>query len=326
MEFVTCVVLLVIGFLALVKGADIFVEGSASIARRLKVPSVVVGLTIVAMGTSAPELAVSVSAGLSGSNAIAISNVVGSNLFNILVVLGICALFAPITVDTGIMKRDFPFSILITLLMGVFIADNLIGGSLKGSYYMEQDSGIISRFDGIILLILFIGFMILTVRGALKSKVENETKEVLSVPRSLGYIVLGLAAIIIGGNIVVENAKALALMFGMSETLVGLTIVAVGTSLPELVTSVVASRKGENGIAVGNVVGSNIFNILLILGTSGTLHPIAVTMESMSDVIILVIITILAYLFALSKKRISRAEGGTMVALYAAYMIFAIVR
>lgn len=326
MEFVTCVVLLVIGFLALVKGADIFVEGSASIARRLKVPSVVVGLTIVAMGTSAPELAVSVSAGLSGSNAIAISNVVGSNLFNILVVLGICALFAPITVDTGIMKRDFPFSILITLLMGVFIADNLIGGSLKGSYYMEQDSGIISRFDGIILLILFIGFMILTVRGALKSKVENETKEVLSVSRSLGYIVLGLAAIIIGGNIVVENAKALALMFGMSETLVGLTIVAVGTSLPELVTSVVASRKGENGIAVGNVVGSNIFNILLILGTSGTLHPIAVTMESMSDVIILVIITILAYLFALSKKRISRAEGGTMVALYAAYMIFAIVR
>lgn len=326
MEFVTCVVLLVIGFLALVKGADIFVEGSASIARRLKVPSVVVGLTIVAMGTSAPELAVSVSAGLSGSNAIAISNVVGSNLFNILVVLGICALFAPITVDTGIMKRDFPFSILITLLMGVFIADNLIGGSLKGSYYMEQDSGIISRFDGIILLILFIGFMILTVRGALKSKVENETKEVLSVPRSLGYIVLGLAAIIIGGNIVVENAKALALMFGMSETLVGLTIVAVGTSLPELVTSVVASRKGENGIAVGNVVGSNIFNILLILGTSGTLHPIAVTMESMSDVIILVIITILAYLFALSKKRISKAEGGTMVALYAAYMIFAIVR
>lgn len=319
------ILLLLLGFAALIKGADFFVDGSSSIARTFKVPGVIIGLTIVAMGTSAPELAVSTSAALNGSNEIALSNVVGSNLFNSLMVLGVCALIRPVPIDNVIKKRDFPFSILITLLMFLALGIPALGKINFGATAYADTVSEISRPLGIVLLLLFIGYMVMLVMAAKKNKTDEPEKEPLPVWKALLLIAVGLACIIIGGNLVVENAKSIAAAFGMSETLIGLTVVALGTSLPELVTSVVASRKGENGMAVGNVVGSNLFNLMLILGVSGTIHPIAVNYASVIDLGILLLISGLIYVFCLTKK-ISRAEGGVMVLLYIASMVFAAVR
>lgn len=319
------ILLLLLGFAALIKGADFFVDGSSSIARTFKVPGVIIGLTIVAMGTSAPELAVSTSAALNGSNEIALSNVVGSNLFNSLMVLGVCALIRPVPIDNVIKKRDFPFSILITLLMFLALGIPALGKINFGATTYADTVSEISRPLGIVLLLLFIGYMVMLVMAAKKNKTDEPEKEPLPVWKALLLIAVGLACIIIGGNLVVENAKSIAAAFGMSETLIGLTVVALGTSLPELVTSVVASRKGENGMAVGNVVGSNLFNLMLILGVSGTIHPIAVNFASVIDLGILLLVSGLIYVFCLTKK-ISRAEGGVMVLLYIASMVFAAVR
>lgn len=326
MELLLNVVLLVIGFAALIKGADWFVEGSAALAARFKVPGVIIGLTIVAMGTSAPELAVSTSAALAGSNGIAVSNVLGSNLFNLLVVLGVCAVLAPISVEDGIMRRDFPFSIVITVLLAVFIGGGLIIGTSAMPSDLTTEIGGVRWWMGLILIVLFIGYLIMTVRVALKNRIEGEEIEEMPLWKSLLLIVVGVAVIIIGGQLVVNSAKALALHFGMSETLIGLTIVAIGTSLPELVTSIVAASKGQNGMAVGNVVGSNIFNLLLILGVSSTIHGIGVGLESVIDTLLLIAASVITYIFAKTGKKISRAEGAAMVLLYAAYTAFAILR
>lgn len=318
-------VLLLVGFVFLIKGADIFVEGSAAVAKRFNIPGVVIGLTIVAMGTSAPELAVSISAGLAGSNAIAISNVIGSNIFNLVVVLGVCAFMAPIAVEKGILKRDFPFSILATLLMAIFISDLVFTGKMREVDGVMQ-SGTIQRWEALILLGIFVIYLFITVRSALKNREKGEDIEALPMWKSLIFIVLGAAAIIGGGQLVVNSAKSIALTFGMSETLVGLTIVAIGTSLPELVTSIVASSKGQNGMAVGNVVGSNIFNLLMILGISCTLHPIAVTFESVIDILILFTANILIYVFCKTSGKLNRKEGIIMVLGYVAYTAYAIIR
>lgn len=325
MSIVLNIILLIVGFVGLIKGADFFVDGSSALARIFKVPGVIIGLTIVAMGTSAPELAVSTSAAIQGANEIALSNVVGSNIFNLLGVLGVCALICPIPIEKTIIKRDFPFSILITVGLFIVTGFGLFSGFDFLHTGMLENIGMISRTVGIVLLIVFVGYIGTLIFLAKRNKVTEENGKDMPVWKCLLLIVVVLAFIIIGGQLVVENAKGIAAALGMSETLIGLTIVAIGTSLPELVTSIVASRKGENGLAVGNVVGSNIFNILFILGVSATIHPIAVNYASVIDLLILVVVSIVTYVFSLTKK-ISRIEGVAMILMYAATVIFAIVR
>ena len=325
MQMVLQIFLLLIGFVALIKGADIFVDGSSSVAALLKVPSVIIGLTIVALGTSAPELAVSTSAALNGSNEIALSNVVGSNLFNLLMVLGVCAVICPVPIDPIIRKRDYPFSLAVTVLLLGALSIPLFGKIDFATVKMSDNVSVVSRIIGIALLVVFITYIAILIISARKNKTEGEPVKTMSPLKSVIYIILGIALIIAGGQFVVNSAKYIAAAFGMSETLIGLTVVAVGTSLPELVTSIVASRKGENGLAVGNVVGSNIFNILLILGISATVNPIPVNFASMIDLSILAVMSIFVYFFATSKN-INRVEGILMILAYAGTMVFAIVR
>lgn len=325
MQMVLQIVLLIAGFVALIKGADLFVDGSSSLAAIFKVPSIIIGLTIVAMGTSAPELAVSTSAAINGSNEIAVSNVVGSNLFNLLMVLGICALIKPLPLDNVIKKRDFPFSIIITIALFVALGVGVLKSTEFATVKMGDNVTTLERWMGIALIAIFVVYIIVLIRSALKNKTEGEAVKQMSPLKSVLFVLIGIALIVAGGHFVVESAKCIAAAFGMSETLIGLTIVAVGTSLPELVTSVVASRKGENGLAVGNVVGSNIFNILLILGVSSTIHPIRVNFASMIDIAILIAVSILVFLFSL-KNKINRPQGAVMILIYIATMVFAIVR
>ena len=318
--------LLILGFIALIKGADWFVDGSSSLAKTFKVPSVIIGLTIVALGTSAPELAVSTSAAISGSNEIAFSNVLGSNMFNLLAVLGICAMIKPIPIDRQIVKRDFPFSIVVTLGLLAYLLIKALTGNANLSGSMLQNVGTVSRIASIILLLLFVGYLVFLITSALKNRNDAESNEEKTpVWKSVLFIVIGLICIVAGGQLVVNNAKDIAAALGMSETLIGLTIVAVGTSLPELVTSIVASRKGENGLAVGNVVGSNIFNILLILGVSSTVHPVSVNLASLYDLMILSIISVVVFIFS-KTKNINRIEGGALVLIYIGEVVFSVLR
>lgn len=320
------ILLLLAGFILLIKGADLFVDGSASVARMFRVPGVIIGLTIVAMGTSAPELAVSISAGLSGSNEIAVSNVVGSNIFNLLVVIGVCALLKPLPTDPDIKKRDFPFSILSTFVVALLAGNGILRGAVKNFRDASAPAGVLYRWNGLVLAALFVLYMLYTIYIARKNRTEEKEEEAMPLWKSILYIIAGIAGIVIGGQFVVNSAKSLALAWGMSETLVGLTIVAVGTSLPELVTSIVASCKGENGMAIGNVVGSNIFNLLLILGVSSSIHPIAITTASFVDLCMALAVTLLGYCFICTGKKVNRPEGAVMVILYALYMTYAIIR
>lgn len=327
MQIFLNIVVLLIGFAALIKGADFFVDGSASVAKRLKVPGVIIGLTIVAMGTSAPELVVSVSAGLSGSNAIAVSNVVGSNIFNLLAVLGICAILKPLPVGQEIKKRDYPLSLLFTLAVFLLAGNLVLSGQCKNIHDMNETAGTLFRWNGLVLIAAFILYLLYTIHIAKKNRLQAEEEiELLTPFQCAVYIVGGIIAIILGGQLVVDSAEKLALAFGMSETLVGLTIVAIGTSLPELVTSVVAAKKGENGMAAGNVVGSNIFNLLLILGVSSTIHPVQIMVASFVDLGMLLGVSLIAYAFIFTGRRVSRVEGGVMVLMYALYTCYVIAR
>lgn len=326
MYIIIQIVLLIVGFICLIKGADIFVNGSSSLARNFHVPSLIIGLTIVALGTSAPELAVSTSAAFQGSNEIALSNVVGSNIFNLLCVLGICAIICPLPVDTGALKRDFPFSIVTTgMLLIITCGPVLMGGHIVG-LRSDQKAGAVTRMLGMLLILLFLGYICFLVYSAKKHSTEDSADEKVPVWKCILLIFIGLVLIIAGGQAVVYGAKEIAKIAGMTETLIGLTIVAVGTSLPELVTSIVAAKKGETGLAIGNVIGSNIFNLLFILGISALIHPISVNAASMYDMAILLFVSILTFFFSLSSKRIARAEGIIMVILYIADVIFAIFR
>ncbi len=313
------ILLLLVGFVLLIKGADFFVDGAASLARKLKIPSLVVGLTIVAIGTSAPELAVSVSSAISGANSMAISNVVGSNIFNMLVVIGVCALVASVGVTKDIIRRDFPLSVGVML---VFVAMLFIGST----------AGVLSRVESLVLIALFIGYVIWTVMAALKnrSSSEEEQQEKFVWWKCALFIIGGVAAIVFGGDLVVDNASALGAAIGMSETLIGLTICAVGTSLPELVTSISATRRGEVDIAMGNVVGSNIFNVVCILGVSGVISPISISGQVLTNTIIdccvFVGMAILTYIFCVTSKKVVRAEGAVLVLSYIAYMVYAVLR
>ena len=290
-------VLLLVGFFLLIKGADWFVDGSSSLAKFLRVPSAIIGLTIVAFGTSAPELSVSVTAGLSGQNEIAISNVLGSNLFNLLVVTGVCAIIAAVPVNRNIIRRELPLSIAAAVMLLIFC---LTGNT-------------VSRIEGILFLAVFAWFLFRQIKEALSSRHEapsDPMEQVISPVKSIILIVIGCIGVVLGGTLVVDNA----------------TIIAIGTSLPELVTSVVASGKGENDLAIGNVVGSNIFNILMILGLSTTLHPITVQYTAIVDSIFLIAVSVLVLLFCRTRRYIDRWEGVIMVALYAAYSVYITLR
>ena len=322
------IIILIIGFAALVKGADIFVDGSAALARRFKVSSLIIGLTIVAFGTSAPELAVSTTAALKQSNDLALSNVVGSNIFNLLVVLGSCAVFAPVPSSTEVLKRDMPFSLIITALVWMLGGGAAFYAAEKShSTSTNQVIGTIDRVDGIIILALFIGYMFFLIRSAKKHPEPDEEKhDNGSLLKNMVFMLLGIGLIVAGGQAVVNSAKEIAYSFGMSETLVGLTIVAVGTSLPELVTSIVAARKHETGLAVGNVVGSNLFNIMFILGITAVISPVAVSYESTIDILFLILVSALSYIFLITGKELNRWEGLTMIALYVAQVVYAVMR
>ena len=310
------IVLLVLGFILLVKGADFFVDGSSSVARLLRIPSFIVGLTIVAFGTSAPELSVSISAAMQGQNEIAISNVLGSNIFNLMVVTGVCAVISFVPVADNMRKHDFPLSIFAAILLLIF---GLLGGEVLG----------ISRYEGLILLALFIIYIALQIRSALKSRADSEPDPIekfISPGRSILLIIVGCVMIVYGGDFVVDSASAIAQAFGLTETLIGLTIVAIGTSLPELVTSIVASRKHENDLAIGNVIGSNVFNILMILGLSTSLNPVPLQTTAIFDCAVLIIFSIIVLIFCFTRSSISRREGIIMLGLYAIYDVYIILR
>lgn len=315
--------ILVAGFAFLVKGADFFVDGASSIAKALKIPAVVIGLTIVSFGTSLPELAVSVTSAIENAEGIAIGNVIGSNIVNLMLVAGCAAAISPMKMEKSLMKKDFPFSILITAALFVMLADKF--------FSPDAQQNIISRADGIILLLFFVIFMYSTVSYSLSGQnaesEQTETPEEKSpLAKSILATILGLAGVIIGGQMVVKSATFIAKAAGMSDTLIGLTVVAFGTSLPELVTSVIAARKGENEIAMGNVIGSNIFNILFILGVSAAIRPLNVDPACIYDTIILIFLSALVWLMARPKFQLGRASGIIMILLYAAYDVFVFLR
>ena len=311
MEMATILIWLMVGFVLLVKGADLFVEGSASAARLLRVPAAVIGLAVVAFGTSAPELAVSVTAALAGSNGIALGNVIGSNMFNLLMVTGLSSMAAAMPVDRGLMNWDFFFSIAVSVVMLAMTA-------------FDRQMG---RIDGAVMLALFAYFLYHVFQTAVRERRSaQKERRSLSAPLSAVYIAAGLGAVVLGSGMVVDCASALASAFGLSENLIGLTVVALGTSLPELVTSMVAARKGENGLALGNVIGSNIFNILLIMGVSSSVSPIQVTVSTVYDLICLILVSCVCWAMGRRKMCYTRAHGILMVGMYAVYMIYVLIR
>ena len=302
--------LLIVGFFLLVKGADFFVEGSSSLAKIMKVPSVIIGLTIVAMGTSAPEASVSINAALAGSNDIAVSNIIGSNIFNGLVVVGICAFLSGFQTNPDILKRDMPLNIIITGILCLMLFD-----------------GKLSRMEGLLLFAGMTAYIVSMVFSAKKNRSEGgeECRE-MSLPKSIVFMAGGLLAVIFGGDLVVDSACEIAAAFGVSENFIGLTIIAIGTSLPELVTSIAATRKGDSGLALGNAIGSNIFNILFILGMSALISPLSILKESVTDGILLFVSAIMLYIFAKTKKGMSRWEGAVCVMLYIVYTVYLLIR
>ncbi len=303
--------LLIVGFVLLIKGADFFVGGSSSVAKSLKIPSLIIGMTIVAMGTSLPECSVSVGAAIKGEAGLAIGNAVGSNIFNLMVVCGFCALFCPLAVQRSMLLKEFPFSIFTALLLLAF-----------GFTSME-----VGRLEGAALLVVFAVFLLWMVLSALKSRKEGGAAgegdyEILPGWKSALYILGGGAAIAVGGDLVVDSASAIAVHFGMSQNLVGLTIVAFGTSLPELVTSIVAARKKEVDMALGNVIGSNIFNILFVLGAATAIAPVPFKMENVADIIVLCAFSVLVLILTWTKLKLVRWEGAVMLLCYAGYFAY----
>ena len=324
MSVVLPYLLLIVGFVVLIKGADFFVDGACSIAKKLRIPDIVVGLTVVALGTSLPELAVSLSAAAGGSSDMALGNVVGSNLINILVILGLSAAILPLTVDKDMFRRDLPVLMVTAVALPVM--------TLVGDYK-------IGRISGAILTALFIGYIILTVRSALayrnaegtlalpegEAPAEESEGKVLPWWLSILFTIGGAALIVFGGNLSVDAATDIALQLGVSEAVIGLTVVALGTSLPELVTSAVAARKGNSDIALGNVVGSCIFNVLFILGTTALVKPLNVASGSLVDQ--LVLLGVCAYLFftAYTGRRLKRWEGISYLGIYGVYLAYLLI-
>ena len=316
MEMFFQLLLLVLGFVFLVKGSDWFVDGAAGIATKFGIPQLIVGLTIVAMGTSAPEAAVSITAAMNGSADITIGNIVGSNILNVLIILGLSAVVFPLTVDKDTIKFDIPVTIFATLLL----------------IFLGKD-GNITRIDGIILLVVFVTYLLILIKKAKKSQTQNT--EVVSEenadekPKSMIMLLVmilgGLAMVIFGSRFVVISASFIARQFGLSERFIGLTIVALGTSLPELFTSVVAASKKNCDIAIGNIIGSNLFNILFVVGLSSLIIPVPFASAFRIDSLIALVSVVALLLFCLPKKRLSRFAGAIFLISYVAYFVFWLV-
>ncbi len=335
LQVITFIVALVVGVFCLVKFCDIFVDGSVALAKKAKISPLIIGLTVVAIGTSCPELAVSVSDSISclinGGNAnVAIGNVVGSNICNLLIVLGFSAVFTPIIVKKSICKREYPFLLMVTAFCIFF-------GLLFGLNSVTKDYAIL-RWEGIILVILCVVYILFLIYNAKKHpedidlEAEEET-EPMPIWKMILFIVLGAAGVILGGELVVFGAKGVALAgadamkidHDLAESLVGLTVVAVGTSLPELVTSIVAAKKGQNEMALGNVIGSNIFNILFVLGIAATINPLTTGSQIVVDLVVMGFATIAVFGIALTGK-IKKWHGGLLLGMYAAYVTYLIIR
>ena len=311
------IILLIIGFVILIKGADLFVDGASNIALNFKVSKMLIGLTIVAFGTSAPEFAVSVKGLLSGSFDIVLGNVIGSNILNILLILGVAAMIHPLVVKSNTVKKELPITLLITSLFAVLLSDNLFDKSMSNNF---------TRGDGIVLILFFLVFIYYLI-NLMRNKVEESTDEkVLSLPKSFFYTFIGLVMIIFGSNFVVDSASYLAKAFGVSERIISLTIIALGTSLPELVTSVMATKKGEYDIAIGNAVGSNMFNIGIVIGLPVTiLGGISKIAFSYIDLIVMVVTALMLYLFSKNDYKISKREGLSFLILFVVYYSYVIL-
>lgn len=313
--------LLLVGFGLLVKGADYFVEGSSAIAKLLRIPPILIGLTIVAFGTSSPEAAVSISAALKGSGSIALGNVIGSNIFNTSLIIGITAWIYPLKVERQTIRKEIPLALLSSIILLVMMGDKVL---------QKLSENLLTRSDGLILLGFFSIFMYYIFEVAEHSRESSSPETKAADKKNIGKSILitlgGLASIVFGGDMVVKSSIEIALMLGMSETLVGLTIVAVGTSLPELITSVTAAMKKESEIALGNIIGSNIFNILFILGISSTISPVLVDHKMFLDAAAMIAATAVLLLSAYSHRKISRGEGLFLALSYILYMIYIIIR
>lgn len=326
------ILFLVVGMVLLIKGADFFVTGASAIAKKCKVPSLFIGLTIVALGTSLPELSVSITSAISNSIDMSVGNIVGSNLFNMLLIIGVVALFSPLKMSSSSKKIDLPFLVAITGALLLFSLDQILNGTL---------SNVLSRTESILFLIILVLYLYILISNAkrdrnqieqeqnlLQNSNESENKEIkeLKVWQIILYVTLGLAAVVFGGEFVSSTAQFLAIKMGMSEALVGLTIVALGTSLPELATSVVAAKKGENDLALGNVIGSNIVNISLILGSVGVIAQAPISSIIVTDIAILFVATIIFTVMCARKSNVSKKEGIVLLLMYLAYLAFAIIR
>lgn len=314
-------VLLLVGFVLLIKGADYFVEGASKLAQLMRVSPLLIGLTIVAFGTSAPEATVSIIAALDGSSEVAIGNVVGSNIFNITFILGVTAIVFPLTVHSDTVRKEIPFALLAALALLLLISDMQL---------QQAEINVITRTEGLVLLLFFAVFLYYVFEMARNNRSQMEEipdgPEKISLGKNLAFTIGGLAGVVFGGDLVVDNSTLIALSLGMSETLVGLTIVAVGTSLPELVTSVTAALKKQSEIALGNIVGSNIFNIFFVLGASATIYPLSVDSKIFLDMWLMVILTCLLLVFSRTQFKVSKLEGAILAIIYILYLVYIIFR
>lgn len=311
------IILLVVGFIVLIKGADFFVDGASAVAANFKVSKMLIGLTIVSFGTSAPELAVSIKSLISGSGDIVLGNVVGSNILNILLILGIASLIHPLTVKNNTVKKELPITLLITTLFAVLLSDKIFDSNLTNA---------LPRSDGIVLLLFFSVFIYYLI-SMMRNKIDKEEEvEVMSLFKAMAFTVGGIIAIVLGSNAVVDSSSYIAKALGVSERMVGLTIVALGTSLPELVTSAVATKKGEYDIAIGNVVGSNIFNIGMVIGlpvsilggiSSFTFNPV--------DLIVMILSALLLFIFSFNDRKITKVEGFIFLLIFIVYYSYVIL-
>lgn len=310
--------LLIIGFIVLIKGADFFVDGSSSIADNFKVPKILIGLTIVAFGTSAPELAVSIKAIISNNHDIILGNVIGSNILNVLLILGIAALFKPLVVKNNTIKKEIPIMLLITCLFGVLLSDSLFNSNQLNNF---------TRSDGIVLLLFFLVFVYYLIEiSVTKEVVMNKKIKKLSLSKAIIYTCLGIGMIVIGGELVVNYASFIAEKVGVSKRIIGLTIVALGTSLPELVTSITAAKKGESDLAIGNIVGSCILNIGVVMAL-----PVAIFggIEKINfsnfDIIVMIISVLILFFFSLNDRKITKKEGFFFLVLFTIYYSIVII-
>lgn len=309
------ILLLVVGMVLLIKGADFFVDGASNIAKAMRIPAVIIGLTLVSMGTSAPELAVSINAAIAKNNGISLGNVVGSNAFNTFLILGVSSIIIPLSINKGMKKYDIP------IMLGIYAVLLLFGFVIT--------PGKLDFYESIGLIILFISYMVLLFVRAKNEQQKEENDEPVTKKKVIISVILaivGLAAIIFGSELVVDNASKIASKFNMTGEMIGLTIVAIGTSLPELVTSVVAAIKKENDIAVGNVIGSNVFNALLILGTTSTILPLTLSNDSLVDLVVLFVSGMFVFIISRFSNDIKKWQGVLFVLLYIIYFVYVVIR